>query len=87
MDNVNIEELIAKERLRQAQYSFNLAFVMTTAFACVGLAGIGLFLKGKSTEGIISATGGTVASVRCLQMAKDANDRLDMLRQKRKGKE
>lgn len=87
MDDANIEKLIAKERIRQAQYSFNLALVMTAAFASIGLVGIGLFLNGKSTEGVISATGGTVASVRCLQMAKDANDRLDILRQERKSKE
>ena len=87
MDNESIDQAIARERIRQAQYSFNLALVMTAAFACVGLVGVGLLLDGKATEGVVSATGGTMASVRCLQMAKDANDRLDNLRQERKNKE
>ena len=86
-NNESIETSIARERLRQAQYSFNLALVMTAAFACMSLMGIGLSLQGKSTEGVVSTTGGTIASLRCLKIAKDANDRLDMLRSIRIGKE
>lgn len=70
---------IAEERLRQARYSFNLAFVMLAASATIGFVGIGLLLSKKAPEGTITAAGGLASSVRCLQLAKEANDRLDKI--------
>ena len=72
-----IERIILQERLRQARYSFNLALVATGVSACVGLAGAGLLLSGKLSEGVVTAAGGLASSACCIQLAKDANDRLD----------
>jgi len=51
-----IEMIVAKERLRQAHHSFNLAFVMTAASVLISFAGVGLVLLGKADEGTITAT-------------------------------
>ncbi len=74
-----IELWIAQERLRQARYSFNLALVATTASFLVSLTGAGLLLSNKIPEGSVIAAGGLVSSVRSIQLAKDANDRLDKI--------
>lgn len=74
-----IELYIAQERLRQARYSFNLALTATALSACIGLLGAGLLLLGKVPEGGVTAAGGIAVSVRCIQLAKDANDRLDKI--------
>lgn len=75
----DIELSIAQERLRQAHFSFNLAFVATAISASVGLIGAGLLVSGKVPEGSVTAAGGLVSSIRCVQLAKDANDRLDKI--------
>ncbi|MEH1780263.1 MAG: hypothetical protein V7L26_14295 [Nostoc sp.] len=74
-----LELSIAQERLRQARYSFNLALIATALSACISLIGAGLLLTGRVTEGSITATGGMAASVRCIQFAKDKNDKLDQV--------
>jgi hypothetical protein len=74
-----VELSIAQERLRQARWSFNVALAMTTAFAVISLVGVALLLSGKTTEGSVAAAGGFASSVRCLQLAKDTNDRLDKI--------
>lgn len=74
-----IELSIAQERLRQARYSFNVALTATALSAFIGLVGAGLLLLGKVTEGTVTAAGGMAASVRCVQLAKDTNDRLDKI--------
>lgn len=71
-----IELSIAQERLRQASLSFNLAFIATT---CLSLLGVGLLLSGKVPQGTVTTTGGLAFSVRCVQLSKDANDRLDKI--------
>jgi hypothetical protein len=75
----SIEASIAQERLRQARYSFNLALIATALSACISLIGAGLLLSGKVPEGTVTAAGGMAASVRCIQLAKDTNDRLDKI--------
>ncbi|MFN6572376.1 TRADD-N-associated membrane domain-containing protein [Dendronalium sp. ChiSLP03b] len=77
MSHKPVEFYIAQERLRQARYSFNLALTATALSACIGALGAGLLLSGKVTEGTFTAAGGMSASVRCIQFAKEANDRLD----------
>ena len=72
-----IEMIFAKEQLRQAHHSFNLAFVTTAACAFISFAGVGLVLLGKADEGTITATGGLASTAYCLKLSKDANDRLD----------
>ncbi|MEA5567515.1 TRADD-N-associated membrane domain-containing protein [Anabaena sp. UHCC 0399] len=74
-----VELSIAQERLRQARWSFNVALAMTMASAVISLVGVGLLLSGKTTEGSVAAAGGFASSVRCLQLAKDTNDRLDKI--------
>ncbi|MBD2358577.1 hypothetical protein H6G41_28880 [Tolypothrix sp. FACHB-123] len=74
-----IELSIAQERLRQASYSFNLALIATTVSFFIGLVGAGLILSNKIPEGTVAAAGGLASSVRCIQLAKDANDRLDKI--------
>ncbi|MBU7584855.1 MAG: hypothetical protein KAF91_18415 [Nostoc sp. TH1S01] len=77
MNDKPVEIVIAQERLRQASYSFNLALIVTALSASISLIGAGLLLSGKVTEGTFTAIGGMTASVRCIQFAKEANDRLD----------
>lgn len=74
---LTVKLTIVQERLRQARYSFNLALISTALSACISLVGAGLLLSSKVPEGTVTAVGGMAASVRCLQLAKDANDRLD----------
>jgi hypothetical protein len=79
---ISLEDAIIQERIRQARYSFNLALIATGVSACVGLAGAGLLLSGKLSEGAITAAGGLASSACCIRFAKDSNDRLDkMLRE------
>lgn len=78
-NNLEIELNIVKERLRQARYSFNLALVASALSTCISLIGGGLMLLGQVPEGTVTAAGGMAASVRCIQLAKDANDRLDKI--------
>ena len=77
--HLTIELSIAQERLRQAHHSFNLALIATTMSFCISLVGAGLLLSGKVPEGTIAAAGGLASSVRCIQLAKDTNDRLDKI--------
>lgn len=77
--NDEIETSIAKERLRQARYSFNAALTATAISACISLMGAAFLLLGKITEGAVTAAGGMATSVGCINFAKDANDRLDKL--------
>jgi hypothetical protein len=74
-----IELRIATERLRQARYSFNIALSATTASFFISLVGAGLLLSNKISEGAVTATGGLLSSVQCIQLAKDANRRLDKI--------
>ena len=70
---------IIKERLRQARLSFNLALVTTGTCAIVSFCGIGMILLGKASEGSVTTTSGLSATVYCLKLTRDANDRLDKL--------
>jgi len=74
-----IELSIATERLRQARYSFNIALSATTASFFISLVGAGLLLSNKISEGTVIAAGGLVSSLQCIQLAKDANRRLDKI--------
>ncbi|MEH2263728.1 TRADD-N-associated membrane domain-containing protein [Nostoc sp.] len=73
-----IELFITQERMRQARYSLNLSLIATTVSFFIGFVGAGLILSNKIPEGSVAA-GGLVSSVRCIQLAKDANDRLDKI--------
>lgn len=82
LEQLNLD--IARESLRQAQQSFNLArqsfqisLAMTALSGLIGIAGIGLLLDGQSSEGTVTTTGGLASSVCFLQLSKDARERLE----------
>ena len=70
---------IGQERLRQAQYSFNIALASSTACIAVSFVGAAMLLLGKAPEGAAVASSGMLSSAGCVRLAKDANDRLDKL--------
>jgi hypothetical protein len=71
-------QLNAKERLRQARWSFNLALAMSLMCGIFSLVGVGLSFSGDLPEGSIAIVQTLLTSVPCwLQLAKDSNDRLD----------
>ena len=74
-----IELSIATERLRQARYSFNMALSATTASFLISVVGAGLLLSNKISEGAVTTIGGLLSSVQYIQLAKDANRRLDKI--------
>lgn len=72
-------DVVLQERVRQAKYSFNLALIATAISACVSLAGAGLLLSGKLSEGTVTAASGLASSACCIRFAKDSNDRMDKI--------
>ena len=80
MPNSKIEWSITQERLRQARLSFNLALTATGMCFFISLiGGARLLLSDKVSSGTITSAVGLVSSMRCLKLAKDANDRLDKI--------
>ncbi|MCU0549402.1 MAG: hypothetical protein MUC48_08645 [Leptolyngbya sp. Prado105] len=75
---VQLNMKIGQERLRQAQYSFNIALVSSAACIAVSFVGAAMLL-GKAPEGAAVASSGMLSSAGCVRLAKDANDRLDKL--------
>ena len=75
----SIELRIAKERLRQARYSFNLAIVATATSFFISLVGAGILLSNNVPQGTVITAVGLVSGVRCTKLANDANDRLDKI--------
>jgi hypothetical protein len=74
-----IKHEIAKERLRQAQKAFDLAFGATMFTTAISLIGAISLFTGKVHEGTVTTVGGLATSIHCMRLAKDANDRLDKL--------
>ncbi|MEH2464539.1 TRADD-N-associated membrane domain-containing protein [Nostoc sp.] len=70
---------VRKERLRQAQWSFNVALMMSAMCGIFSLFGVGLSVSGNLPDGSITVVQGLLSSVPWLRLAKDANDRLDRL--------
>jgi hypothetical protein len=78
------DKIILQERIRQAQWGFNLSITFVGASAAITLCGIILLLTGRITQGTYAAIGGVTSTAigsRCIQMARDANDRLDRIAQ------
>lgn len=71
--------LIVKERLRQARRSFDFALIATALSFGISLVGAGCLLTNKVSEGAVTTAVGLVASVRYMQIARDANNRLDKM--------
>ncbi len=70
---------IIEERLRQARYSFNMAFFATSLSFLISLAGAGMLLSNKVPQGTVLTATGLVSAVEFQKLAKDANDRLDQI--------
>ncbi len=76
------DKIICQERVRQARRGFDAALILTVASSTVTLAGVILLLTGHVSQGGLTTAGGlasNLVSARCLQLAKDANDRLDRI--------
>lgn len=74
------DNTIQKEHLRQARWAFNTAIGLTVSSASISLIGMLLLFTGRLANGAITTTGGALGnlvSVRCLQLAKESNDRLN----------
>lgn len=69
-----------QEHLRQARWSFNLAMGFVGLTAGLTLSGYVLFVMGYISQGSFMAASGIAASPiagRCVQLARETNDRLD----------
>ncbi|NEQ84701.1 MAG: hypothetical protein F6K26_32490 [Moorea sp. SIO2I5] len=79
------EEKLFEESLRQAKYSYNLAFAVTAASALMILCGVGLFYSNKVSEEKLTASGvvlGIIPSVKSFKFAKDSKEELEEMRKK-----
>jgi len=77
-----MEQLVIKERLRQAKLSFNIALSLIIISAIISVTGVGLLLSGKTSEGTATTAGvlaAKIVSVGLLKMTKDTNERLDKI--------
>jgi hypothetical protein len=70
---------IIEERVRQARHSFNFALVSAGTYVLISITGAGLLMFNQTTEAAVTTASGLVTSVGCLQIAKDANNRLDKI--------
>ncbi|BAS60309.1 hypothetical protein NIES2135_64600 (plasmid) [Leptolyngbya boryana NIES-2135] len=89
----SLSHQIAEEILRQSHITFNsahrsfqAALIMTGASALISIAGVGLLLTERTSEGAISTASGLVSGSRFLTLKneaekrlQDANDRLDKI--------
>ncbi|NES05618.1 MAG: hypothetical protein F6K22_24090 [Okeania sp. SIO2F4] len=77
-----MEQMVIKERLRQARLSFNIALTLTIISAIISVTGIGVLLSGKTSEGTATTAGGLtsqIVSISLLKITKDSNERLDKI--------
>ena len=76
------EDRICQERIRQAKLAFNVSVVFVGASAAITLIGIVFLLAGRVSQGAYAAIGGVTSTAvggRCVQLSREANDRLDRL--------
>jgi hypothetical protein len=71
-----LREDFMRELLRQAHLSYNLALVITTGSALITLAGVGLLYLEKITAASVTTAGGAIASISCIQLAKESKEEL-----------
>lgn len=74
------EYIFFEERIRQARLSFNLSVCFACVSATATIVGIVLLLTGHLSKGSYAALGGitsTAVGHRCVQLSREANDRLD----------
>jgi hypothetical protein len=76
------KHLVIEERVRQARLGFNFCLGFVSLSATVTLAGVILLLTGYLSQGGYATLGGltsTAVGHRCMQLSRDANDRLDRI--------
>jgi nitrate reductase gamma subunit len=76
------EDQICQERIRQAKLAFNLSVAFVGTSAVIAIIGIVFLLAGRISQGAYAAIGGlasTAVGSRCVQLSREANDRLDRL--------
>ncbi len=76
------KDLVLHERIRQARLGFNLSVGFVSLSATATLAGVVLLLSGHLSKGGYATLGGltsTAVGHRCMQLSREANDRLDQL--------
>lgn len=78
------EAIIWQERIRQARWAFNLSLSFTAISAVITVTGVALLATGHLSQGGYATLGGltsTAVGRRCVQLAREANDRLDRITQ------
>jgi hypothetical protein len=75
-DSSNFREAIFKELLRQVHHSYNLALAVTAASGLMTLAGVGLLYLNQIPAASITTAGGALASISCIQFARESKDEL-----------
>ena len=78
-----LEAEILYELLRQARYSYNLALAITIGSALITLAGIGLLYLDKIPAASVTTAGGALASIRCIEFAKESKEELRQMMEQR----
>lgn len=76
---LQVKLLIVQERLRQARRSFDLAIIATSLSFGISVVGAECLLANQASEGAVATAIGLVAGVRCVRIAKDANNRVDRM--------
>ncbi len=77
-----MEQMVIKERLRQARLSFNIAIILTIISAATTLTGLGLFFFEKIDDAKLITSGGIasqIVSVGLLKINQESNKRLDKI--------
>ncbi len=78
------EDRVCDERIRQARWTFNLSIAFVGTSTVITLAGVVCLIFGRISPGAYATTAGglaTTAGGRCVQISKEANDRLDSIMQ------
>jgi hypothetical protein len=77
------EAIVLQERIRQAQWGFNLSVTFVGISGLITIAGLVLSLTGHGSPGAYTATAGGAASTavcgRLIKLSSEANDRLDQM--------
>jgi len=76
------KDRIYQQRIRQASWAFNLAFIFIGAGSALTLVSFTLFLTGHTSEGKCMTVGGlgsTAIGASCMWLYRDTNNRLDKM--------
>jgi outer membrane lipoprotein SlyB len=77
------ESIVLQERIRQAQWGFNLSVTFVGISGLITLAGLVVSLTGHGSPGAYTATAGGAAATavcgRLIKLSSEANDRLDQM--------